>query len=59
MKPKKHTRKKRGHRQELTRLMIDAISVDGKVLAGAVSDSTAEPDATSTASAAPSTTEEE
>ena len=26
MRPKKKTRKKRGHRQELTRLMIDSIS---------------------------------
>ena len=33
MKPKKKTRKKRGHRQDLTRLMIDSISLSGKVLA--------------------------
>jgi large subunit ribosomal protein L21 len=33
MKPKKKTRKKRGHRQELTRLMIDSISLQGSVLA--------------------------
>lgn len=33
MRPKKKTRKKRGHRQELTRLMIDSISLNGKVLA--------------------------
>ncbi|NET28929.1 MAG: 50S ribosomal protein L21 [Okeania sp. SIO1I7] len=32
MRPKKKTRKKRGHRQELTRLMIDSISINGKVL---------------------------
>ncbi|MEO0431226.1 MAG: 50S ribosomal protein L21 [Cyanobacteria bacterium J06656_5] len=32
MKPKKKTRKKRGHRQELTRLMIDSISVGGKTI---------------------------
>ena len=32
MKPKKKTRRKRGHRQELTRLMIDSISVGGKTL---------------------------
>jgi len=32
MQPKKHTRKKRGHRQELTRLMVDTINVGGKVL---------------------------
>lgn len=34
MQPKKKTRKKRGHRQELTRVMIDAISIGGKLLAG-------------------------
>jgi large subunit ribosomal protein L21 len=33
MKPKKKTRKKRGHRQELTRFMIDSISLSGNVLA--------------------------
>jgi large subunit ribosomal protein L21 len=35
MKPKKKTRKKRGHRQEVTRLMIDSISMNGSVLAAA------------------------
>jgi len=35
MQPKKKTRKKRGHRQELTRLMIDSISLNGEALAGA------------------------
>jgi large subunit ribosomal protein L21 len=30
MQPKKKTRKKQGHRQELTRLMIDAIDLGGK-----------------------------
>ncbi len=34
MQPKKKTRKKRGHRQELTRLMIDAIELNGKAIAG-------------------------
>ena len=38
MQPKKHTRKKRGHRQELTRLMIDAINVGGKVLTSTEAD---------------------
>lgn len=33
MKPKKKTRKKRGHRQEITRLMIDSISMNGSVIA--------------------------
>ena len=37
MQPKKKTRKKRGHRQELTRLMVDAISVNGNLLAGETS----------------------
>lgn len=32
MKPKKKTRKKRGHRQELTRIMIDSISLGGTVI---------------------------
>ncbi|ESA32990.1 50s ribosomal protein l21 [Leptolyngbya sp. Heron Island J] len=32
MKPKKKTRKKRGHRQELTRLMIDSINIGGKTI---------------------------
>ncbi len=31
MKPKKKTRKKRGHRQEITRLMINSISLNGSV----------------------------
>ena len=35
MKPKKKTRKKRGHRQELTRLMIDSINVGGKTITAA------------------------
>lgn len=33
MKPKKKTRKKRGHRQEITRLMVDSINMNGSVLA--------------------------
>ncbi|WP_088891012.1 50S ribosomal protein L21 [Leptolyngbya ohadii] len=33
MKPKKKTRKKRGHRQEITRLMINSISLNGEVVA--------------------------
>ncbi len=32
MQPKKKTRKKQGHRQELTRVMIDSITVGGKTL---------------------------
>ncbi|MBE9115491.1 50S ribosomal protein L21 [Lusitaniella coriacea LEGE 07157] len=59
MKPKKKTRKKRGHRQEITRLMINSISVNGTVLAAADTPST-----TATATEEPtveveSTTEEE
>ncbi|WP_138501983.1 50S ribosomal protein L21 [Nostoc sp. PA-18-2419] len=33
MKPKKKTRKKRGHRQEITRLFIDSITFNGTVFA--------------------------
>lgn len=33
MRPKKKTRKKQGHRQELTRLMINSISLNGVVIA--------------------------
>ena len=32
MRPKKKTRKKRGHRQELSRLMITAIKINDKVI---------------------------
>ena len=32
MQPKKKTRKKRGHRQDLTRVMIDSITVDGQTI---------------------------
>ena len=35
MQPKKKTRKKRGHRQELSRLMINSISIEGSVIATA------------------------
>ncbi len=34
MRPKKKTRKKQGHRQELTRVMIDSISLGGSVVGG-------------------------
>ncbi|MBE9208422.1 50S ribosomal protein L21 [Nostoc sp. LEGE 06077] len=33
MKPKKKTRKKRGHRQEITRLLINSITLNGQVFA--------------------------
>ncbi|MEL6602826.1 MAG: 50S ribosomal protein L21 [Cyanobacteria bacterium J06614_10] len=39
MQPKKKTRKKRGHRQELTRVMIDSITVGGKTIGGEAADS--------------------
>ena len=32
MRPKKKTRRKNGHRQELTRVMVQSISVDGKAI---------------------------
>ncbi|MDS3859700.1 50S ribosomal protein L21 [Thermosynechococcaceae cyanobacterium BACA0444] len=34
MKPKKKTRKKQGHRQELTRIMVTDILVDGRSMVG-------------------------
>ncbi|MEB3268362.1 MAG: 50S ribosomal protein L21 [Leptolyngbya sp.] len=43
MQPKKKTRKKRGHRQELTRIMIDTIAVKGQVLGGEAAASGAAP----------------
>ena len=33
MRPKKKTRRKNGHRQELTRVMVESISVSGKPIA--------------------------
>lgn len=36
MQPKKKTRKKQGHRQELTRLMISSINISGRSLGSAV-----------------------
>jgi large subunit ribosomal protein L21 len=41
MQPKKKTRKKRGHRQELTRLMIDAINIGGSTVTGETATPTA------------------
>ena len=40
MRPKKKTRKKNGHRQEITRLMINSISLNGSVLASETSEET-------------------
>ena len=42
MQPKKKTRKKRGHRQELTRLMINSIQMNGSVLASATTETETE-----------------
>jgi large subunit ribosomal protein L21 len=56
MKPKKKTRKKRGHRQEITRLMINSISMNGSVLTS--SEQTEETPVTDqTAAEAPATEE--
>nr|YP_002049334.1 50S ribosomal protein L21 [Paulinella chromatophora]ACB43124.1 50S ribosomal protein L21 [Paulinella chromatophora] len=33
MKPKKKTRRKNGHRQNLTRVMVQSISIDGNLIA--------------------------
>jgi large subunit ribosomal protein L21 len=56
MQPKKKTRKKRGHRQELTRLMVDAIVLNGKAIAGE-STAKSEPKATATTQASESAEE--
>lgn len=58
MKPKKKTRKKRGHRQELTRFMVDAITLNGAILAGEASAVSAAATATE-AQSEPVVTEEE
>jgi large subunit ribosomal protein L21 len=47
MQPKKKTRKKRGHRQEITRLMINSISLNGSVIAS--HEETSAPEATAQA----------
>ncbi|MGA9380321.1 MAG: 50S ribosomal protein L21 [Phormidium sp.] len=59
MKPKKKTRKKRGHRQEVTRFMIDSISLNGTVIASkkeeatpATTETSPEPELAATAEAA-------
>lgn len=46
MKPKKKTRKKRGHRQELSRLMINSISLGDSVLAEKPAEAEIQPDNT-------------
>ncbi|HHP7231714.1 MAG TPA: 50S ribosomal protein L21 [Xenococcaceae cyanobacterium] len=43
MQPKKKTRKKRGHRQEITRFMVNSINLNGSVLASETD--TTEPEA--------------
>ncbi len=53
MRPKKKTRKKNGHRQEITRLMINSINLNGSVLAAETSGET------STAAPAEAAAEEE
>jgi large subunit ribosomal protein L21 len=56
MRPKKKTRKKQGHRQELTRLMIDSISLGGTIAGGETS--TASQPSTATSAAAPADVDE-
>ncbi len=45
MQPKKKTRKKQGHRQELTRVMIDSITVGGSTITVDSTGSAAAPEA--------------
>jgi large subunit ribosomal protein L21 len=42
MQPKKKTRKKRGHRQEITRFMVDSINMNGSKLAVAETETVTE-----------------
>lgn len=48
MKPKKKTRKKRGHRQELTRILIDSISFGGSTIGASQQAAATEPQAEAT-----------
>ena len=52
MKPKKKTRKKRGHRQEVTRFMIDSISLNGTVIGTKKEEASPEPEPAATSEAA-------
>ncbi len=38
MQPKKKTRKKQGHRQELTRIMVNSVSLNGSALGDSASE---------------------
>jgi large subunit ribosomal protein L21 len=57
MKPKKKTRKKRGHRQEITRLMINSISMNGSALASSSAQQEETPVTDQTTAEAPTTEE--
>lgn len=57
MKPKKKTRKKRGHRQEITRLMINSISLNGSVIASVSAHEDETPVSDQTAAEAPASAE--
>ena len=57
MKPKKKTRKKRGHRQEITRLMINSISMNGSVLTSSSTQQQETPVTDQTPAEAPTTEE--
>lgn len=57
MKPKKKTRKKRGHRQEITRLMINSINMNGSALASFSQQQDETPVTDQTAAEAPTTEE--
>ncbi|WAL61291.1 50S ribosomal protein L21 [Thermocoleostomius sinensis] len=56
MRPKKKTRKKQGHRQELTRVMINSISVNGNLIAA--STASTDSSAPATESVAPTADDE-
>ncbi|MBD2462094.1 50S ribosomal protein L21 [Oscillatoria sp. FACHB-1407] len=57
MRPKKKTRKKQGHRQELTRLMINSINLNGSEVGGG--EQAAKPEAPTKAESVSEQTEDE
>jgi len=58
MQPKKKTRKKQGHRQELTRVMVNAISLGGSALVSDQTSAEATPVSVASAEVASAETED-
>jgi len=58
MRPKKKTRRKNGHRQELTRVMVTSISIDGKLSTKDKTTTASKPTKTSKATKTPKANKE-